>query len=52
MTDIEKMHGTCEISQINGDKAVLVGSAPVVTMRNYQKEVAAYTKGLAGCFAA
>lgn len=50
MTDIEKMHGTCEISQINGDKAVLVGSAPVVTMRNYQKEVAAYTKGLGRLF--
>ncbi len=46
MTDIEKMYGTCEISQTNGDMAVLIGSAPVVTMRNYQKEVVAYTKGL------
>ncbi|CDG34715.1 TetM/TetW/TetO/TetS family tetracycline resistance ribosomal protection protein [Acetivibrio thermocellus] len=50
MMDIEKMHGTCEISQINGDMAVLVGSAPVVTMRNYQKEVVAYTKGLGRLF--
>ena len=38
MTDIEKMHGTFEISQSNGDMAVLVGSAPVSTMRNYQKK--------------
>jgi len=45
MTDIEKMRGTCEISQTNGEMAVLQGSAPVVTMRNYQKEVVAYTKG-------
>lgn len=50
MTDIEKMHGTCEISQTNGEMAVLVGSAPVVTMRNYQKEVVAYTKGLGRLF--
>ncbi len=45
MTDIEKMYGTCEISQTNGDIAILSGSAPVITMRNYQKEVIAYTKG-------
>ncbi len=50
MNDIEKMHGTCEISQTNGETAVLVGSAPVVTMRNYQKEVVAYTKGLGRLF--
>lgn len=45
MTDVEKMHGTCELSQTDGERAVLIGSAPVVTMRNYQKEVIAYTKG-------
>ncbi|WP_069998086.1 translation factor GTPase family protein [Cellulosilyticum sp. I15G10I2] len=45
MTDIEKMQGTCEVSEINGETAILVGSAPVVTMRNYQQEVIAYTKG-------
>lgn len=50
MTDIEKMHGTCEISQTNGETAVLTGSAPVVTMRNYQKELAAYSKGLGRMF--
>jgi len=45
MTDIEKMHGTCEISQVNGDMAIIAGNAPVVTMRNYQREVISYTKG-------
>ena len=50
MTDIEKMHGACEITQTNGEMTVLVGSAPVITMRNYQKEVAAYTKGLGRLF--
>ncbi|KLU64220.1 tetracycline resistance protein TetO [Desulfosporosinus acididurans] len=50
MTDIEKMHGTCEISQTNGEMSILVGSAPVLTMRNYQKEIIAYTKGLGRLF--
>jgi len=50
MTDIEKMHGTCELSQTDGKVAVLVGSAPVITMRNYQHEVTAYTKGLGRLF--
>ncbi len=45
MTDIEKMYGTSHLSHIEQGMAVLEGSAPVVTMRNYQKEVTAYTKG-------
>ncbi|OGO77665.1 MAG: translation elongation factor G, partial [Clostridiales bacterium GWB2_37_7] len=45
MTDIEKMHGTCHISHVDGEIAVLAGIAPVATMRNYQKDVMAYTKG-------
>ena len=50
MTDIEKMSGTCEISHSDGETAVLTGSGPVATMRNYQKEVAAYSKGLGRLF--
>jgi ribosomal protection tetracycline resistance protein len=50
MTDIEKMHGISKISETNGETAVLVGSAPVITMRNYQKEVTAYTKGFGKLF--
>lgn len=45
MTDIEKMHGASEIKSSNGEFAILVGNAPVSTMRNYQQEVIAYTKG-------
>jgi len=45
MTDIEKINGTCEISHSDGEMAVLVGKAPVSGMKNYQKEVVAYTKG-------
>lgn len=50
MTDVEKMHGACEISETDTENAVLVGSAPVATMRNYHREVIAYTKGLGRLF--
>ncbi len=50
MTDIEKMHGSCQITKTDGDMAILTGRAPVVTMRNYQKEVTAYTKGYGRLF--
>jgi len=45
MADIERLHGTCKISQISDDIAILTGSAPVSTFQNYQKDVTAYTKG-------
>ncbi len=45
MTDVEKMQGTCEITEHGLDVTVLTGSAPVAMMKNYQKEVTAYTKG-------
>lgn len=45
MTDVEKMHGRCILEQREGKLALLTGTAPVVTMREYQKEVTAYTKG-------
>ena len=50
MTDIDKMQGTYEIVQTDGEMAMLVGSAPVVNMRNYQKEVIAYTQGYGRLF--
>lgn len=50
MSDIENMHGTYKISKTDGETAVLTGTAPVITMRNYQKEVAAYTGGLGRLF--
>jgi ribosomal protection tetracycline resistance protein len=45
ISDVDKMHGTCQISHIDDEMAVITGTAPVATMRNYQKEVMAYTKG-------
>ncbi len=43
MTDIEKMSGKFELGENEGDTAVLTGMAPVSEMREYQKDVAAYT---------
>ena len=45
MTDIEKRCGTCSIAQTGQGQAVLTGSAPVATMRDYQTEVTAYSRG-------
>ncbi|MDO4323322.1 MAG: TetM/TetW/TetO/TetS family tetracycline resistance ribosomal protection protein [Lachnospiraceae bacterium] len=45
MADIQKMYGSFEPPVIEGETAVLKGQAPVVTMRGYQTELAAYTKG-------
>lgn len=46
MTDIDRMQGTYKIAEHKGEMAVIVGSAPVVTIRNYHREVLAYTRGL------
>lgn len=45
MTDIEKGGGTGAIVRTQGGQAILTGSAPVASMRDYQSQVAAYTKG-------
>lgn len=52
MTDIEKMHGTFEVPQTEQGMAVFQGSAPVSEMREYQKEVIAYTRGQGRLFCA
>jgi predicted RNA-binding protein with PIN domain len=46
MHDVEGMHGTCEIAGTDGEMVTLSGTAPVVTMKNYQQTVTAYTRGL------
>jgi len=46
MTDIENMHGQPGLPVMENGMAVLAGSAPVVTMRGYQKDVTEYTRGL------
>ncbi len=50
MSDIEKMHGTCAIVDSTNDNTILKGTCPLATIRNYQKEVVAYTKGMGRLF--
>ena len=45
ITYIERMHGTFGLPQTEADRTILTGTAPVSTMRDYQKEVHAYTRG-------
>ncbi|MCI7795641.1 MAG: TetM/TetW/TetO/TetS family tetracycline resistance ribosomal protection protein [Lachnospiraceae bacterium] len=45
MADVERMQGKFEAPAQEGDMAILTGSAPVVTMRDYQREVISYTRG-------
>ena len=45
MTDIQKMFGEFDPPKTEGEMTVLTGSAPVVTMQDYQKEVISYTSG-------
>ncbi|MDD3220002.1 MAG: TetM/TetW/TetO/TetS family tetracycline resistance ribosomal protection protein [Lachnospiraceae bacterium] len=45
MADIQKMQGTFSSPEIHEDLSVLKGKAPVVAMRDYQKEVTAYSGG-------
>lgn len=45
MTDIEKMSGKSEAPILDGEEAILSGTAPVATIRNYAKELMAFTSG-------
>ncbi len=45
MADIQRMSGTFDLPQMEGEFSILKGSAPVATMRDYQTEVISYTKG-------
>ena len=45
LNDIQRMSGEFDPPEIVGDMSVLVGSAPVSEMREYQRTVAEYTKG-------
>ncbi len=45
LTDIQRMHGEFEPPKTEGEMSVLTGNAPVSCMRDYQLEVAGYTKG-------
>ncbi len=45
MTDIKRMHGDFETLPEKGGLSVLSGTCPVITMKEYPVEFAAYTKG-------
>lgn len=45
MTDLERMKGTFEPPEVDGENMVLSGVVPVAAMQNYQREVVSYTKG-------
>lgn len=45
MSDMQRMYGEFDTPIQDGETAVLIGSVPVVTMRDYQTELIAYTKG-------
>lgn len=45
MADIQKMYGEFQLSDSEGEYSVVTGFAPVSLMRDYQKEVIAYTSG-------
>lgn len=45
MSDMKQMSGTFNPPEVNKDMVCLTGRAPVATLRGYQAEVTAYTKG-------
>lgn len=45
MTDIQKMSGTFETPQVEGENSVIRGKAPVACMYHYHREFVSYTKG-------
>lgn len=50
MTDLERMHAVIEPPLIEEGEAVLTGTAPVALIRDYHKEIIAYTKGVGRIF--
>lgn len=46
MTDIQKMHGSFDPPMTQDGSSILTGSAPVSEMKDYQREVISYTRGL------
>ncbi len=45
LSDIQRMNGKSQLPDMEGDMAIITGSAPVSTMGDYQKEVISYTSG-------
>ena len=45
MSDLQRMNGETEPPETVGEEAVLTGAAPVAALRDYAREVTAYTRG-------
>ncbi len=45
MADLDRMQGEFSAPEQDGSIALLTGTTPVSTMRNYQRDVISYTKG-------
>ena len=45
MTDLQQMGGKVDPPETAGEETVLTGTAPVAGLRDYAREVAAYTRG-------
>ncbi|MBQ2986993.1 MAG: TetM/TetW/TetO/TetS family tetracycline resistance ribosomal protection protein [Tyzzerella sp.] len=52
MSDIQRMNGTFIPPEMEGEMSVLKGTAPVLHMRDYQRKVVSYTRGLGRLFCA
>jgi len=50
MADVQRMCGRFESPVLDGDMAVLKGTSPVATMRDYHKDVLSYARGLGRLF--
>ena len=46
MTDIQRMQGSFDAPLMEGDNSILRGSVPAAGMREYQREVLSYSRGL------
>ena len=46
MSDIDRMKGTFNAPETQGDMSVIRGSCPVATMRDYCRDVISYSRGL------
>lgn len=50
MSDVQKMQGTFDAPEVEGETAILKGTAAIAQMRDYQKEVVSYTHGTGKLF--
>ena len=50
MTDLQRMGGRFDPPETRGDETILTGVAPVAEMRDYQRELTVYSRGMGKMF--